>query len=302
MERRQIEYFVAVVDHGGFSRAAAEIHITQPALSQGIAQLEKELGTLLFRRTTRGVVLTAAGKAAIEPARQALRGLGSVQTAVSEVMGVTGGTLDIASLPTLAHAPVSALVAEFRQRHPGVSVTIQAPSQTRVPEVAEMVRQGVCELGVTEGEEIPRGFVSLSLGRQDFVAVLPPGTTLANDDHATWEEVMACGLVVGPWWESSRPAAHLDRTYGRRSWRHHIAVRTDHRDATIPLVVSGAGAAFLPRFAARIAGAAGALVADLRPALWRSAVLIRADDPVSPAGRAFWEMAEEISGEAAAPS
>lgn len=271
------------------------MHVTQPALSQGIAQLERELGVPLFKRTPRGAVLTPAGKAAVEPARQALRGLSAVQSAALAVTGLAGGTLDIASLPTMAQSPVSELVARFRRLHPKVTVSIQSPAQTRVSEVAEMVRTGLCELGVTEGEpDLPemKGFTTLSLGRQDYVAALPAAAQLNTEGEASWEEVLACGLIVGPWWESSRPAAYLDRTLGRRAWRKHVAVRIDHRDAYLPLVVSGAGAAILPRYSAHLAGAAGARVAELTPALWRSVVMIRTDDPLSPAAAAMWQLAE----------
>lgn len=294
MERRQIEYFLAVVDHGSFSRAALEIHVTQPALSQGIALLERELGTPLFNRMPRGVVLTPAGKAAVEPARRALKGLRGVHTAVLEVMGLIGGTLDIASLPTFGQAPVSPHVAEFRKRHPRVAVSIHSPSQTRVPEVAELVRQGVCELGVVEGDHELLGFETLPLGEQDYVAFLPVGTKLAHEGRATWEEVLECGLIVGPWWETSRPAAFIDRELGKGAWRGSIAVRTDHREASFPLVVAGAGAAILPRYFAAQAALTDVTVAELTPALWRSAVMIRTEATPSPAARAFWEMAAEM--------
>ncbi|MGW4200254.1 LysR family transcriptional regulator [Streptomyces sp. NPDC004726] len=290
MERRQIEYFVAVADSGSFGRAAAELHVTQPTLSQAMAQLEKELGVQLFRRTSKGVVLTPGGKAAIEPARRALRGMSAIRSAVMDVVGLTGGTLDIASLPTLSQSPVSPLIAEFRMRHPQVKVTIRSPSQPRIPEIAEMVRMGVCELGFTEQLDDAQGLQTLPLGHQDFVAVVPSETQLQEPGVATWDEVLACGLVIGPWWESSRPAACLDQRYGRHEWRKHVAVRTDHREAYIPLLVAGAGATFLPRFEAELAGAAGALVADLTPKMTRSAALVRSDEALSPAAREFWDM------------
>ena len=68
MELRQLQYAVAVIDHGGFTRAAAAMYVSQPSLSQGVANLESELGTPLFHRVGRRVVLTAAGQAFAEPA------------------------------------------------------------------------------------------------------------------------------------------------------------------------------------------------------------------------------------------
>src|SRR5262249_60060885 len=70
------EYVVGVVDEGGFTRAAEALHVTQPALSDGIRRLEAEVGLELFHRVGRRAVLSAAGEAFVEPARQGLRDLG----------------------------------------------------------------------------------------------------------------------------------------------------------------------------------------------------------------------------------
>src|SRR4051812_6277723 len=85
MELRQIQYAVAVIDHGGFTRAAAALYVSQPSLSQGVANLEAELGTPLFRRVGRRVVLTAAGEAFQEPARQLLRDARTIREVVGAV-------------------------------------------------------------------------------------------------------------------------------------------------------------------------------------------------------------------------
>jgi DNA-binding transcriptional LysR family regulator len=69
MDARQLEYFLAIVDHDGFGRAAQQLHIAQPSLSQSIANLERELGVQLFHRIGRGVVLSTAGSDLIAPAR-----------------------------------------------------------------------------------------------------------------------------------------------------------------------------------------------------------------------------------------
>ncbi|MGH3631406.1 MAG: LysR family transcriptional regulator, partial [Sciscionella sp.] len=73
MERRQLEYFLAVVDHGGFTAAATELHVAQPSLSHSIKTLERELGAELFHRLPRGVRLTSAGEALVAHARRVLR-------------------------------------------------------------------------------------------------------------------------------------------------------------------------------------------------------------------------------------
>ena len=101
MDLRQLGYVVAVVDHGGFTRAAAAMHVAQPSLSQAIRSLEAELGVALFDRIGRTVRLTAAGRALLPSARQALRDVDSAREAVEAVRGVERGRLDLVSIPTL---------------------------------------------------------------------------------------------------------------------------------------------------------------------------------------------------------
>ena len=100
MELRQLRYVLAVVDHGGFTRAAAAEHIAQPSLSQAIRVLERELGVELFYRLGRRVTLTPAGEAIIGPARQVLRDLATVHAVVADVQGLRAGHLDMVALPT----------------------------------------------------------------------------------------------------------------------------------------------------------------------------------------------------------
>src|SRR5438874_5975005 len=128
MEIRQVEYFVGVIDHGGFTRAAAELHVTQPSLSQGIRTLEGELGVPLFHRLGRTVTLTAAGSAFEVPARQLLRDVRTSTAAVAAVRGVAAGTLDLVALPTLAVDPLVGLIGAFRAAHPGVLIRVLSPA------------------------------------------------------------------------------------------------------------------------------------------------------------------------------
>src|SRR6478672_4694202 len=109
MDGRQLSYVVAVVDEGTFSAAAQALRVAQPSLSQGVRSLEAELGVELFVRTGRSVVLSEAGRAIVDPARQVLAGVAVARAAVDEVAGLVAGHLDIVCLPTLAVAPTAAL-------------------------------------------------------------------------------------------------------------------------------------------------------------------------------------------------
>ena len=113
MDLRRLTYFLAVVDHGGFTAGADEVDVSQPALSLAVKELERELEVALFDRVGRRVHLTAAGQALVGPARQALRDVETGRAAVAAVAGVRAGTLALASLPTLAADPLAELVGRF---------------------------------------------------------------------------------------------------------------------------------------------------------------------------------------------
>lgn len=107
MERRQLEYFLAVIDAGGFTAAAAAQHVSQPGLSHAIKTLERELGAALFHRLPRGARLTAAGEVLAESARRIVRETEIARARVADVAGVVIGRLDLVALPGLLVAPLA---------------------------------------------------------------------------------------------------------------------------------------------------------------------------------------------------
>ena len=148
MDLRRLGLFLAVVDHGGFTAAANAIHVAQPSISLAVRELERELGAELIVRSRRGATLTPAGEALVGPARQAQRDVATAAAAVSAVTGLTAGHLDIASLPTLAADPLAPMVGRFRQEYPAVTVHLAAPADSAA--IAESVRSGDTEIGITE--------------------------------------------------------------------------------------------------------------------------------------------------------
>ena len=91
MDIRQLKFFLAVVDHNGFSRAAQHLMVAQPSLSQAIATFERELGMPLFHRIGRGVVLSEAGAALVGPARVVLRDLDEAKATMRALKDCAAG-------------------------------------------------------------------------------------------------------------------------------------------------------------------------------------------------------------------
>lgn len=287
MDLRQIGYVVAVVDHGSFTRAAASIPVSQPALSQAIAALERELGIALFDRAGRVVRLTDAGEAFLGPARAMLREAGNARTAVADVAAVVTGRLELVSLPTLVAEPLVGLVGAFRQQHPGVTIRITEPDDTA--SVLDTVRRGASELGLGDGPlEDDAGIVVDHLLDQELLAVLPPGTTRPRR-RLDVAAVAAMPLVATPLGTSTRRL--IDDAVRAAGAEPTIAVETDHREAIVPLVLAGAGVALLPEPLARRAAEDGATTARLDPPVRRPVVLLRRPGPLAPAAAAFRNLA-----------
>jgi len=121
---RHLRYLLAVADHGGFTRAAEALHVSQPTLSQQIRQLEETLGVSLFDRTSRTVKPTDAGVAYIECARCVLVELEAGQRALHDVKDLSRGTLRLAMTPTFMAYLVGPLVRDYGARFPGIHLEI----------------------------------------------------------------------------------------------------------------------------------------------------------------------------------
>lgn len=287
MEIRQVEYALAVVDWGGFTKAAAALDVAQPSLSEGVRRLENELGVRLFDRVGRTVALSAAGEAFLGPARQILRDRQAALDAVRSVRELRTGTLDLVALPTLVADPLAGFVGELRSRYPGITVRIADPEDAAAAE--RMVVDGRSELGLTELPPRHDTLVATTLARQEILAVCPPGTELSPPGRLRIGELDRYPLITTPPGTSTRDL--LDRALAAAGVEPFVAVETSQREAIAPLVLGGAGTAFLPRRPADELGTRGAVVARLVPALSRHIGLLYRAAPLSPAARAFVELA-----------
>jgi LysR family carnitine catabolism transcriptional activator len=285
MDLRRLRLFLAVVDEGGFTRAADAMFVSQPSVSQAMRELEEELSTPLFHRVGRGVVLTSAGEALVSPARQVLRDVEVGEAAVASVTGLLTGRLDLCSLPTLAVDPVAPLVGAFRLAYPGVTLALADPDDSA--DLVHLVSTGACELGV-DAQPAPGRLESLGLGSQDLLAVFPPGT-LGPRGAIGIDRLAEFSLVTSPEGTSTRRL--LDDACASAGVTPRISVVTEQREAILPLVLAGAGATLLARPLAETAERLGAVIAPLRPRVTRDVFMLHRAGPLSPAAQAFIEIA-----------
>lgn len=284
MDIRQLEYFLAIVDHGGFNRAASALYVSQPSLSQAIQGLERDLGSDLFHRIGRRAVLTEAGDALIEPAREAVRSLETARASVAAVHELREGRLDIAAMPSQAVEPLTTMIRAFSARYPGVSVVIKAAFTSR--DVVDMVRTGAVELGLlaTSGPLPDREVASYPAGEQRFVLVTPPAGAFAGRQSVRCEELAGQRLIVGQRGTGMR--AYVDGLR-ERGVAFAIAAETEHRVAILPLVLAGVGLAVVTESWRAMAERTGARVLDIVPETSLTIELISRRTGLSPAARAF---------------
>jgi DNA-binding transcriptional LysR family regulator len=286
MDLRQLEYLIAVDEHGSFTKAARAAHVSQPSLSTGIRGLETELGVVLFTRVGRTVVPTAACRQVVDSARQVLRDVADLSAAVAAVTSLTVGTLDLVALPTLAVDPLATLIGSFRLEYPGVTVRVHEPEDAG--DVERSVRSGLAELGLTDITTGGSGLQRIELYRQEIVVVQPPDSVV-EETPMTPGQLAQLPLIVTP--EGTSTRRMLDRMLDRHGLRPNVAVEINHREAIVPLVLAGAGSALLPMRLAREAATKGAMVRTLRPTLSRRIGLLHRPTQLSPAAQAMIALA-----------
>lgn len=129
---RHINYFLAVAKYESFTRAAASLYVSQPALSQQIKQLEETLGTTLFDRSGRSIKLTDAGAVYARYAQKALQDLEEGRRAIHDVQNLSRGALRIAITPTFTTYLIGPLIKDFHHSHPNVTLSVQEMSQEKM--------------------------------------------------------------------------------------------------------------------------------------------------------------------------
>ncbi|MEU7558331.1 LysR family transcriptional regulator [Streptomyces eurythermus] len=287
MNRQQLEYFLAVAEHGSLGHAAVAAGVSQPSLSQALGTLEKEMGAALVRRVRRGAVLTPAGRAFVPHARLLLREL----RRTGEVTGGPAGELDLVTTPVLAVDPCAPLLGRFRGLHPEVRVRVQVTD--RDTEVPGMLADGRAEVGLVYLPLDTDGIVVRPLAEHEIMAVFPPdGPPPPDPLPVRW---LAGRETVGVTGHSRRRALVGDHLTAH-GVRLRVTVEVAHREMVVPLVLAGAGMSFLAGTAARWAAGQGARVRRLDPPLRQWYGLAYVPGRLSPAARALAGLAMAPGG------
>ena len=293
MDARQLKFFLAVIDHGGFSRAAEQLFIAQPSLSQTIAGLERELGVPLFHRDGRGVLPSDAAQRLIGPARQVLRDLATAQSVMDAIKGVTSGQVEIISMPSPAVEPLTTIISEFARDYPDVTLSVAAAFEPE--DVLHAVRTGEVEIGLLGAPEPVKAadLRVLPIEDQELVLITSLDGTLAAAESIASADLAGHGLVVAP--KGSLMRALVDDVLSS-GIQAKVVAEVAHRTSILPMVLAGIADAVMPAGWSRLAARAGARVIKIHPPSYLRIALVARATALTPAASAFVQAAETYTG------
>jgi LysR family transcriptional activator of glutamate synthase operon len=291
MELRQLRYLVALADERHFTRAAAREHVAQPALSQQIRRLERELGLPLVERTTRRVALTDAGARLVERARRALGEIEAGRAELQALAGIRTGRVGIGAIQALGPLDLPLLLAAFHERHPGVELAVrEEPSET----LAAMVQEGSLDLAFLSAGPAPAdGRLALCrMATEELVALLPAGHRLAGRRRLRLVELRDEQFIG--YREGATIRQVLLSAADEAGFQPRVAFESNEVPRIRALVARGLGVAVLPRSEGHPATDAISVVPLRGPTLRRDVTLVwLAGRAHSPAAAAFLELAQQ---------
>ncbi|MFJ6571026.1 LysR substrate-binding domain-containing protein [Streptomyces sp. NPDC091292] len=178
MELRTLRYFVAVAEELHFGRAASRLHMSQPALSRAIRQLESGIGAPLFDRSSAGVALTPVGAVLLDEARALLDQADRVRVRVAAAAGAA--TLTVGILGDSTDPRATRLADAYRERHPGVEVRVR---ETDLTDPTCGLHAGLVDVALTRAPFDATGLTVRELRADPAGALLRAGDPLAGRDH-----------------------------------------------------------------------------------------------------------------------
>lgn len=235
MQFRHLRYFVKVVEAGSFSRAAAEIHVAQPALSQQIGELEERLGFVLLERSSRGVRPTAAGEIVFSEAAEILRQLEQLPGIVRSSSGDVEGIVNFGMTVAIAGALAGPAVAACKQALPKVTLRF---SDGESDALQARIEAQTLDMAVVFEDVFMPNFSRHPLYRQRLYLVT--NKPLAEYRGAIpLEQVAKLPLVLPPLPRHRRTV--IDRAFAEAGLTPNIVAETDAALSELSAVRSGVG-------------------------------------------------------------
>jgi LysR family hydrogen peroxide-inducible transcriptional activator len=241
---RQLQYAAAVAELRSFRRAAEHCHVSQPSLSAQVIQLEEQLGTRLFERGARRVLVTTAGEALLGRLRRLLLEADDLVDAARQLGDPLSGTLRVGVIPTISPYLLPLLVPALRERHPRLAIVWV---EEKTPVLMASLQEGAVDAALlaleAEVGEVDREVVAVD----PFVLAAPPGHPLVRAaSPATPQELRGAGFLLLDDGHCFRDQA---LAYCAAARGHELDFRATSLSTLAQMVAAGAGVTLLPRLA-----------------------------------------------------
>ncbi|MBW5448719.1 LysR family transcriptional regulator [Cohnella sp. CFH 77786] len=274
----QLEVFLAVVQTGSFTRAGEVLLTSQSGISHSIADLEKELGIVLFTRNRNGVKLTDAGERILPHAREIVDQKNKMIQDVAEAKGVSSGTLRIGAFSSFSVNAIPGIFQAFRGRYPGVELLLFEGSYA---EIESWIKAGTVDLGFLAHPCDGLDFIHLV--SDPYVAVLPATHPLGKLDRISIEQ-----LAYEPFLSLKSGCERLVmRAFQEKGLGLNKQLEVAENSTIISMVEAGIGVSIVPSMILP-AMPANIAVKPLKPPIARDIGLaVRSQETISPAINAF---------------
>lgn len=192
MSDRRLQVFHAVARLLSFTKAAEVLHMTQPAVTFQIRQLEEQFDTRLFDRTHNRVSLTEAGRIVFEYAEKIFEQYAEMENAIREMTDDISGSLTIGASTTISEYMLPALLGEFNARNPDVRLRLRV---SNTEGIVSMVENNIIDLGVVEGLVNNKNLLVEVCRQDELVLIVPPGHGLVGHDNVKIKDIMSYPFI-----------------------------------------------------------------------------------------------------------
>src|SRR5262245_19168559 len=255
MDLPSLRIFLAVAEERSFSRAAAKVHRTQPAVSQAVRRLEVDLGEQLFDRSSKTGTLTDAGRVLQNYGQRLVRLAEETESAMRELRDLRRGRVLIGANEAAVHTLLP-LMARFRERVPDIAIDVR-----RVParQIAVEVQQGSLDFGALTFRPAESGLLEVAVGSDELVLLVPPSHRFAKRRQVTMEDVATEPIVAHN--DPSPARERVLRLFEEHQVTLRMVIALPSLDGIKRAVELKLGVALLPRRCAITEIANGRLVA-----------------------------------------
>ncbi len=246
MELRHLRYFAAVAEKLNFSRAAAELHVAQPAISQQVRALEEELGVRLFDRTGGKVSLTQAGQALLPHAHRLLAGVEAARQEVTELGTLTRGTASLGAPPTVSGQLLPGLLTRFRRAYPRLEVTLR---EAGTEALLMLIEEGRLDLAIVVTDRLPPAVEQLPFLKERYLLAVGTQHRLAAARRVRLADLSAEPFILFP--ASYKLREVTLQACRAAGFEPKVALDGGAMQTALEFVAAGLGVALVPELALR---------------------------------------------------